>query len=82
MSFSAVEREMLLKLPGIGPGVLARLEAVGYDSIERLRRDGVDRAVHSVVASGGTVAWFNRLAALERAVTSCPSCRVRQLRSF
>jgi hypothetical protein len=70
MPFVAPEREALLVVPGIGAGVIARLEAAGFDSIDSLRRAGVDEVIRRVCAQTQAVAWGNRRRALARVVAS------------
>ncbi len=67
-TFESHERRFLLTVCGIGPGVLARLEACGYNSLERIREVGVPMVVEKVVSVVGSRAWGNRRRALERAL--------------
>ena len=72
VSFERHEHRLLLATPRIGPMVIERLEAVGIDSLARLREQGVERAVALVCASLGSVAWANRRRALAQALaTAC-----------
>jgi hypothetical protein len=64
--FPAPERRQLLGEPGIGPGVVERLERAGIHSLAQLRRMGVARAVAAICASMGSGAWANRHRPLER----------------
>ena len=66
--FSAVERQMLLLTPGIGPLVLDRLEEVGIASIGQLSHRGVEAVVDLVCQHVGSCAWGNRKRALVRAL--------------
>jgi len=59
---------MLLAQPGIGPTVIARIEATGIHSLEALQLAGVQSVVEMVCLGLGTVAWSNRSRALERAL--------------
>lgn len=59
---------MLLSQPGLGPTVIARIEATGIHSIEALRLAGVHFVVEMVCLGLGTVAWSNRRSALARAL--------------
>jgi hypothetical protein len=68
MRFPEEERRMLLTQPGIGPKVIARLEAAGFHSLQALRVAGIRLVVDSVCAGLGSGAWSNRLRALERAL--------------
>lgn len=66
--FSESERLALLRLHGIGPIVVSRLEALGIVSFAKLREIGTDRAVQMVCEAMGSPAWKNRQTALERAL--------------
>jgi hypothetical protein len=68
MKFQDHERRLLLSQPGIGPTVIARIEATGIYSIEALRLTGVQFVVEMVCLGLGTVAWSNRRSALARAL--------------
>lgn len=68
MSFRAHERLVLLAQPGIGPTVIARIEATGIHSMEALRLAGVHVVVETVCLGLGTAAWSNRRNALARAL--------------
>lgn len=54
--------------PGIGPGVVDRLEALGIDSLDKLNTLGVDEAIRRVCDAVGSTAWRNRRAALGEAL--------------
>lgn len=71
MSFSADERRYLLTMPGIGPGVLARLEECGFDSLASLGRAGAEQVVDTVARRVGSSAWGNRRRSIERALHGC-----------
>lgn len=60
MRFAPIERRLLLSVPGIGEGVVTRLEQAGIGSLERLRTMGVDEAVRVVELQLGRDAWSNR----------------------
>ena len=49
MSFREHERRILLAQPGIGPTVIARIEATGIHSIDALRLTGVHLVVEMVL---------------------------------
>lgn len=68
MSFQPEERRLLLTTPGIGPGVLQRLEQAGYDSLRSIHDHGVDRVVCAVANQISGKAWHNRRGALARAL--------------
>ncbi|MCB1997865.1 MAG: hypothetical protein H6933_12815 [Burkholderiaceae bacterium] len=66
--FDAVDRACLLRLPQIGPKVVDRLEAAGFDSLATMRRAGLDAVVKAVCSQVGNRAWANRRRALARAL--------------
>ncbi len=66
--FEERERRLLLSQPGIGPTVIARMEAAGVHSLEALRLAGVPFVVAMVCDGLGTGAWSNRAKALSRAL--------------
>lgn len=68
MSFPIIERKLLLTVPGIGAGVIARLESVGVHSLSELAALGSDAAVRRVCRQLGTNAWENRRGALDAAL--------------
>lgn len=71
MPFSDKERAFLLATPRVGPGVVARLEEAGIDSLHELRHAGVEAVVKCVCDRLGAAGWANRhralVTALERA---------------
>lgn len=71
MSFPAHERRYLLTMPGIGPGVVARLEECGFDSLASLGRAGAEQVVDTVARRVGSTAWGNRRRSIERALHGC-----------
>ena len=68
MAFPSNEREILLKSPGIGPGVIDRLEALGVDSLEALCAANLEELVRRACHLVGSAAWRNRQRALQRAL--------------
>lgn len=72
LKFPDHERRLLLAQPGIGPTVIARLEAAGVHSLQALRGAGIRVVVQAVCSGLGTGAWSNRRKALERALESLP----------
>lgn len=66
--FSPHERALLLSTPGIGPGVVQRLEGAGIHSLAQIRAMGVPGAVQHVCQHLGTMAWANRQGALTKAL--------------
>jgi len=69
MSFTAEETRILLCTPRVGPLVISRLEAVGLDSVAKLKTVGLEEAVSRVCTLVGSVAWRNRQRALASALT-------------
>jgi hypothetical protein len=69
-TWSAVDRQLLLSSPHLGPEVIDRLRAVGIYSLYDLRVIGVDRAVEMVCDALGSKVWRNRRKALNRAVSA------------
>lgn len=66
MAFRPDERTLLLRTPRLGPIAVARLEAVGIDTLERLARVGVGRAIELVGREVRGSGWQNRRRALEQ----------------
>ena len=66
--FSEAERRLLLAQPRIGPGVVARLEALGIGSLDALQRHGIDLVVHAVCTHQGHISWANRRRPLAQAL--------------
>jgi hypothetical protein len=66
--FNDADRRRLLLLPQIGPQVVVRLEAAGYDSLAGMRCDGLDAVLAAVCEQVGTRVWTNRRRALARAL--------------
>jgi hypothetical protein len=64
------QRRILLLQAGLGEGVLKRLEAAGYDSIETLKAEGVQEVIDDVSGRGRRGAMRNRCRALERAIAA------------
>lgn len=60
--------QVLLRAPGLGPGVVRRLEQVGVQSLSDLVRRGVDPTVSAICAETGNQGWANRRDALLRAL--------------
>ena len=66
--FDPHDRDLLLRLPQIGPTVIDRLTAAGFDSLDMMRQAGLDAVVGAVCRQVGTRAWANRRRALARAL--------------
>jgi predicted RecB family nuclease len=58
----------LLLAPGVGPGVIRRLEEAGVRSVADLVRRGVEPTVQTICVGMGHRAWNNRQNALVRAL--------------
>lgn len=59
MSFSTEERNALLALKGVGPTVLARLEAMGIESLAQLSVADVESIVSHAARLTGSTCWKN-----------------------
>lgn len=69
--FSQKEREILLAVKGVGPGVIARLEQIGVANLDDLARRDAREICRDVSARLGTTCWKNSpkaLAAVSRAI--------------
>lgn len=66
--FNDIERNHLLRSPGLGPLVVQRLEELGIASMATLRRMGADVVVLAMCQPGTNLAWCNRRRALRRAI--------------
>jgi hypothetical protein len=66
VAFRPEERTLLLRTPRLGPVAVARLEAVGIDTLERLAGIGVGRAIQLVGRDVRGSGWQNRRRALEQ----------------
>lgn len=67
-AFDPQDRAYLLRLPQIGPTVIDRLAAAGFDSLATMRQAGLDKVVGAVCRQVGNRAWANRRRALARAL--------------
>jgi hypothetical protein len=59
MPFSPGERKALLTLKGVGPTVVARLEQLGFESLEHLSKANVLDIVSAASALVGSTCWKN-----------------------
>lgn len=59
MAFSPAERELLLAVRFVGPTVIARLEQLGYASLEDLSTAEVDEILDGGAAATGSSCWRN-----------------------
>ncbi len=57
--FSVQERAALLKVRGVGPTVIQRLEELGISNLEKLRGYDVAEVTSMVAASLGSSCWKN-----------------------
>jgi predicted RecB family nuclease len=60
MPFSLPERAVLLALHGVGPGVVARLEQLGIDTLETLARQDATAICADIAAMLGGTCWRNQ----------------------
>ncbi|MBJ2230845.1 helix-hairpin-helix domain-containing protein [Pseudomonas simiae] len=59
MPFSLEERTALLALKGVGPTVVTRLEQMGIDSMDVLRKADVSDILAQASAALGSTCWKN-----------------------
>lgn len=59
MPFPPSEREALLAIKGVGPTVVARLEQMGYASLEHLSKANAIDIVSKASAMVGSTCWKN-----------------------
>ena len=59
MPFSPRERKALLTLKGVGPTVVARLEQLGFESLEHLSKANALDVVSAASAMLGSTCWKN-----------------------
>lgn len=71
MAFSAVEKNALLNVKGVGPTVIKRFEEIGIDSFEKLAVQDAKTIAEMVASMLKTTCWKNSpqaLAAIESAI--------------
>ncbi len=59
MAFSIDDRQALLKVSGVGPTVVARLEQMGYSSLAQLSEAETIDIVKNAAALTGSTCWKN-----------------------
>lgn len=59
MQFSAVERQAMLKLKGVGATVIDRLEQIGFYSLVELRDQDAARITKQISEMMGSTCWHN-----------------------
>ena len=59
MEFSTVEKEQMLRLKGVGPTVIARLEQIGFSSLSQLAEVDVLDITKQVSQMLGSTCWHN-----------------------
>jgi nucleotidyltransferase/DNA polymerase involved in DNA repair len=57
--FSDPERQALLKLKGVGPNVIARLEQIGISSLANLRNQDAAVLTKQISDMMGSTCWHN-----------------------
>lgn len=67
-AFSEHERERLLGVKGVGPGVISRLESIGICSLTQLAASDVDTVLDRASLDTGSTCWRNSPLA-RRAIT-------------
>ena len=73
MPFSVLERELLLKVKGVGPKVIERLEQLGVSSLDRLAHQDAGAICAAASVLVGSTCWKNSpqaRGAIERAITA------------
>ena len=59
MGFSNSEKEKMLRLKGVGPTVIARLEQVGFSSLSQLKTANPEDVAKQVSQMLGSTCWHN-----------------------
>jgi hypothetical protein len=59
MHFSETEKQMLLRLKGVGLTVIARLEQVGFSSLAQLRGQDAAHITKQISEMIGSTCWHN-----------------------
>jgi hypothetical protein len=59
MPFCATEKEALIKLKGVGPTVVTRLEQIGFHSLIDLRGQDPARLTKQISEMMGSTCWHN-----------------------
>lgn len=77
--FTDDERHLLLTTPGIGQGVVSRIEHAGVHTLRQLHDLGVDALVEQICDGVGNLAWRNRRRALTRALSNLDALKPRPL---
>lgn len=76
MPFSDNQRELLGGVKGVGPAVIARLEQMGYTTLEQLAEANVQTIVEHGAALSGSSCWKNSpqaRAAIQGAISAAMS---------
>lgn len=80
MSFNGRERDILLKVRGVGPKVIERFEALGIDSLKKLAEQDADRLCIAIAAMLGSTCWKNSPQARSAVAAALKVARTRQRR--
>ena len=78
MGFAEDERHRLLAVAGVGPGVIARLEQMGYSNLQQLAGAEVGDVLAAAAQLTGSTCWRNSpqaRAAITSAITMARSQR-------
>ena len=59
MGFSNSEKETMLRLKGVGPTVIARLEQVGFSSLSQLKTTKSEDVTKQISQMLGSTCWHN-----------------------
>ena len=75
MAFSAVEKNALLSVKGVGPTVIKRFEEIGIDSFEKLAVQDAKTIAEMVASMLKTTCWKNSPQALSAVASAIERAR-------
>ncbi len=78
MPFSLEERTALLAVKGVGPTVITRLEQMGIESLDELRKSDVSDILAQASAAVGSTCWKNSPQARAAITAAIELARVTQ----
>jgi hypothetical protein len=59
MTFSESEKQAMLKLKGVGPTVISRLEQIGFSSLAALKEQDAPSITKQISEMMGSTCWHN-----------------------
>ena len=59
MGFSMYEKREMLRLKGVGPMIVVRLEQIGYSSLSQLAREDATRITNHIARKLGLEGWHH-----------------------